>query len=94
MVEKVHKFSSHCPSVCFGTRKEEKSMKVEEITHIQRRHCVFFPFNFCLWMWHGTKSIGVWCHNMVPNYVTYDVYVIYTTILDLDYWVKIIVVAN
>jgi hypothetical protein len=30
MVEKVHKFSSHCPSVCFGTRKEEKSMRVEE----------------------------------------------------------------
>jgi hypothetical protein len=30
MVEKVHKFSSHCPSVCFGTKKEEKPMRVEE----------------------------------------------------------------
>jgi hypothetical protein len=30
MVEKIHKFSSHCPSVCFGTGKEEKSMRVEE----------------------------------------------------------------
>jgi hypothetical protein len=30
MVEKVHKFNSHCPSVCFGTRKEEKPMRVEE----------------------------------------------------------------
>jgi len=30
MVEKVHKFSSHCPNVCFGTAKEEKPMKVEE----------------------------------------------------------------
>jgi hypothetical protein len=30
MVEKVCKFSSHCPSVCFGTRKEEKQMRVEE----------------------------------------------------------------
>jgi hypothetical protein len=30
MVEKVHKFSFHCPSVCFGTRKEEKPMRVEE----------------------------------------------------------------
>jgi len=30
MVEKVHKFSSHCPSVYFGIRKEEKPMKVEE----------------------------------------------------------------
>jgi hypothetical protein len=45
-------------------------------------------------MWHGTKSIGVWCHNMFPNYVTYDIEVMYTTILDLDYWIKINVVAN
>ncbi len=30
MVEKVHKFSSHCPNVCFGTGKEEKPMRVEE----------------------------------------------------------------
>jgi hypothetical protein len=30
MVEKVHKFSFHCPSVCFGTGKEEKLMRVEE----------------------------------------------------------------
>jgi hypothetical protein len=66
----------------------------EKKTHIKRGHCVFFPFNFCLWMWHATKSIRVWCHNMVPNYVTYDVYIIYTTILDFDYWIKINVVAN
>jgi len=30
MVEKVHKFNSHCPSVYFGIGKEEKPMKVEE----------------------------------------------------------------
>jgi hypothetical protein len=30
MVEKVHKFSSHCPSVYFGIGKEEKAMRVEE----------------------------------------------------------------
>ncbi len=28
-------------------------------THIWRRHCVFFPFNFCLWMWHRTKLVWV-----------------------------------
>jgi hypothetical protein len=30
MAEKAHKFSSHCPSVYFGIRKEEKPMRVEE----------------------------------------------------------------
>jgi len=30
MVEKVHKFGSHCPSLCFGIGKEEKMMRVEE----------------------------------------------------------------
>jgi hypothetical protein len=30
MVEKVHKFNSHCPSVYFGIGTEEKPMKVEE----------------------------------------------------------------
>jgi hypothetical protein len=30
MVEKVHKFSSHCPGVCFGIGKEEKPMRVEK----------------------------------------------------------------
>jgi len=30
MVEKVQKFSSHYPSACCGTKKEEKPMKVEE----------------------------------------------------------------
>jgi hypothetical protein len=30
MVEKFHKFSSHCPSVGFGTRKEKKPMEVDE----------------------------------------------------------------
>jgi len=30
MVEKVHKFNSHCPSVYFGIGKKEKPMKVEE----------------------------------------------------------------
>jgi hypothetical protein len=28
MVEKVHKFSSHCPNVYFGIGKEEKPMRV------------------------------------------------------------------
>jgi hypothetical protein len=30
MVEKVQKFSSHYPSVCSRTKKEENPMKVEE----------------------------------------------------------------
>jgi hypothetical protein len=30
MVEKVHKFNFHCPSVCFGTGKKEKLIRVEE----------------------------------------------------------------
>jgi hypothetical protein len=29
MVEKVHKFSSHCPNLCFGIGKEEKPMRVK-----------------------------------------------------------------
>jgi hypothetical protein len=32
MVEKVHKFSSHCPSVYFRVGKEEEMMRVEEKT--------------------------------------------------------------
>jgi hypothetical protein len=30
MVEKLHKLSFQCLNVCFGTKKEEKPMKVEE----------------------------------------------------------------
>jgi hypothetical protein len=30
IVEKVHKFNSHCPNVYFGIGKEEKPMRVEE----------------------------------------------------------------
>jgi hypothetical protein len=42
MVEEVHKFSSHCPSVCFATRKEEKSMRVEE-KHIFLFSTIYTP---------------------------------------------------
>jgi hypothetical protein len=41
MVEKVHKFGSHCPSVCFGIGKEEKMMRVEEKNFILTK-CFFF----------------------------------------------------
>jgi hypothetical protein len=30
MVEKVHKFSSHCPNVYFGIAKEEQPMTFEK----------------------------------------------------------------
>jgi hypothetical protein len=43
MVEKVHKFNFHCPSVCFGTRKEEKPMRVEEKKFIFTKQ--FFLFS-------------------------------------------------
>jgi len=46
MVEKVHKFNSHCPSVCFGTGKEEKPMRVEEKKFIFTKH--FFLFSSIL----------------------------------------------
>jgi hypothetical protein len=39
MVDKVHKFSFHCPSVCFGIGKEEKYF------HNYKTH---FSFFFCL----------------------------------------------
>jgi hypothetical protein len=43
MVEKVHKFSFHCPSVCFETGKEEKPMRVEEKNfHIYKNMFLFF----------------------------------------------------
>jgi hypothetical protein len=39
IVEKVHKFSSHYPNVCFGIGKEEKPMRVEEKNfHIYKTH--------------------------------------------------------
>jgi hypothetical protein len=43
MVEKVHKFSFHYPSVCFGIVKEEKPMRVEEkkLSYVQN---IFFFF--------------------------------------------------
>jgi len=44
MVEKVHKFSSHCPSVCFGIGKEEKPMRVEEKNFILTKHVFLFSF--------------------------------------------------
>jgi hypothetical protein len=46
MVENVRKFSSHCPSFFFGTRKEKKPKKVEENNfHIYKTH---FSFLFYL----------------------------------------------
>jgi hypothetical protein len=44
MVEKVHTFTSQCPSVCFGTGKKEKTMKVEEKTSILTKHVFFLLF--------------------------------------------------
>ncbi len=46
-------------------------------------------------MWHGTKSISVVkTQNGSKLYVIYDVYIVYTTILDPKCWIKIQVVAN
>ncbi len=44
MVEKVHKFNSHCQNVCFGIGKKEKPMKVEEkkLSYLQNKF-FFFP---------------------------------------------------
>jgi hypothetical protein len=43
MVENVHKFCSHCPSVCFGSKKEEKSMRVKEknLSYLQNTFFLF-----------------------------------------------------
>jgi len=46
MVEKVHKFSSHCPNVCFGIAKEEKPMKFEEKKNSYLQNMVFFLLLF------------------------------------------------
>jgi len=43
MAKKVHKFNSHYLSVCFGTVKEEKPMRVEKKTFILTKH--FFLFS-------------------------------------------------
>jgi hypothetical protein len=45
MVEKVHKFDSHCPNVCFGIENEEKPMRVEEKNfHIYKTSFFFLLF--------------------------------------------------
>jgi hypothetical protein len=46
MVEKVHKFSFHHPTACFGTKKEEKPMKVEEkkLSYLQNTFLFFLLF--------------------------------------------------
>jgi len=44
MVEKVHKFSSHCPSVYFGIGKKEKPMKVEEKNFHIYKTCFFLNY--------------------------------------------------
>jgi hypothetical protein len=53
----------------------------------------FFSFNFCLWMWHGTKNMGR-CHKTIPNYIWHTCMFVYTTILNLDYWIKIKVIVD
>jgi hypothetical protein len=49
MVEKVHKFTSHCPNVCFESGKEEKPMKVEENNFhtYKTRFSFFFYLDHC-----------------------------------------------
>jgi hypothetical protein len=43
MVEMVHKFNFHCPNICFGIGKEEKSTRVEEKNfHIYKTHFSFW----------------------------------------------------
>jgi hypothetical protein len=42
MIEKVCNLTSHCPSVCFGTRKEEKPMRVEKKNFIFTNHVFLF----------------------------------------------------
>jgi hypothetical protein len=46
MVEKVHKFNSPCPNVCFGTRKKEKPIRVEQkkLSYLQNMFFFFLPF--------------------------------------------------
>jgi len=45
MVEKVHKFRFHCPSVCFEAGKEEKLMRIEE----KNFHTYKTRFCFSIW---------------------------------------------
>jgi hypothetical protein len=42
MVEKVHKFRFHCPSVCFEAGKEEKPMRIEEKNFHTYKTCFVF----------------------------------------------------
>jgi hypothetical protein len=66
----------------------------ERIKHIWRGALwFFFHLIFCLWMWHGTKNMGR-CHKMVPNYIWHTCIFVYTTVLDLDYWIKIKMVVD
>jgi len=44
MVEKVHKFRFHCPSVCFEAEKEEKRMGIEEKNFHTYKACLFFSY--------------------------------------------------
>jgi hypothetical protein len=55
-----------CVCVCFVNHKNimilfffKKTILKWKKKHIWKGYYVFFPFNFCLWTWHGMKSMGV-----------------------------------
>jgi len=53
MVEKVHKFSFHCPNVCFEIGKEEKPMRVEEKLSYSQKQVFLFS---SIWTPHTFKA--------------------------------------
>jgi hypothetical protein len=72
----IHKTKRHYDFIFL--QKNHLEMKREHI--FEMKIMFFFPFNFLLCMWHGTKSTCVlMSQNGVKLYVIYDVYVVYTT---------------
>jgi len=69
------------------------TLKGKNKTYLKGALWFFFHLIFCLWMWHGTKNMGR-CHKMVPNYIWHTCIFVYTTVLDLDYWIKIKMVVD
>jgi hypothetical protein len=62
---------------------------------LYERGIVFFPFNFCLWTWHGTKSMSLLAsQDNSKSCVVYNLHIVYTTNLNLDHWINIKVIAN
>jgi hypothetical protein len=62
------------------------SSNLPSVYHLLDVGIVFFPFNFCLWTWHGTKSMSLLAsQDNSKSYVIYNLHIVYTTNLNLDH---------